>query len=503
MLRAGLLEAGAKRYDDLRNVAEELYEGALGDGDGRSCRTKRFGGVTPAVLGAVGGVVLIWELALFFPVMRYRDQGLDRHFDSVFATSLLEQEPSDVVVPSWMPNWLRGFYMIWFNFKEKYLDFFSSAAEAHCLKAHLKAECCTEIVQAAVEERWKIYVALLCAFLLGWGLFKVGSWVKPQPPVYWTSYWRRPNWFGDMYKREVDVTNELRDTIQDLFDMTTKRSVMGTGYDGQWVKHNKFTVLKVTRLENGRMWTAYSNLIRSMRKVTSILGKMDEANRARAEQALAIQEQQRAQLSSRSPRVARFLSSLKLDDTRNEALLFHGCPDRDARDPVSGEIRFDKVSPVDAVKMQGFDDRLGNISGMLGSGLYFADFASKADQYAGKYGAPEETTVGEEAVIFLARVGLGAPYLTSLSLNQMRRPPCIHGHFDANLAWGEQPKEGFGAKPWLEKGVPLEVCDHMRYDSVVSERVIDDRPRAYREYTVYGKACYPEFCVTYRREWLD
>lgn len=149
------------------------------------------------------------------------------------------------------------------------------------------------------------------------------------------------------------------------------------------------------------------------------------------------------------------------------------------------------------MKVQGFDERLGNQSGMLGSGLYFADMASKADQYAGKYGGPDDTTVGEEAAMFLVRVSLGCPYLTQKSLEQMRRPPCTKGHFDANLAWIDKKMHG---KPWSEKGLPLEMCDDRRLDSVISDRTIDEGHKLYHEYAVYGRQCYPEFCVTYVRE---
>jgi len=175
--------------------------------------------------------------------------------------------------------------------------------------------------------------------------------------------------------------------------------------------------------------------------------------------------------------------------------LFHACPDRGARDPHTGELRFDDMSPVEVVKKSGIDDRVGSASGMLGSGTYFADMASKADQYAGKYGKPTDSTVGEEASMFLARVALGCPYLTQTSLEQMRRPPCHEGHFDQNLLWSDV-KYG---NPWKEKGLPMQICEHRRFDSVMSDRQVDGGAKLYHEYAVYAKQCYPEFCVTYIR----
>ncbi|CAJ1460886.1 unnamed protein product [Effrenium voratum] len=65
---------------------------------------------------------------------------------------------------------------------------------------------------------------------------------------------------------------------------------------------------------------------------------------------------------------------------------FHGSPGAGARHPGTGQVLFpsQETSPVYAIKCAGFDDRLGSVKGMYGSGTYFADMASKADQYAGQ-----------------------------------------------------------------------------------------------------------------------
>merc|ERR1711957_1002526 len=133
--------------------------------------------------------------------------------------------------------------------------------------------------------------------------------------------------------------------------------------------------------------------------------------------------------------------------------MFHGCPGAGARDKQgAAQFQTESESPVHCVKRQGLDDRLGCVTGMYASGAYFADMASKADQYAGRYNAPPEGSVGEQATMFLVRVVLGCPYLTNQSLEQLRRPPCIEGHFDLNLSWNERVQIGL---PWREKGVPF------------------------------------------------
>lgn len=162
-------------------------------------------------------------------------------------------------------------------------------------------------------------------------------------------------------------------------------------------------------------------------------------------------------------------------------------------------------TPVYAIKHSGFDDRLSSVKGMYGSGVYFAQKACKADQYAGQYhwppppGSPQSgySSIGERATVFLSRVTLGCPYKTDLSLEQLRRPPCIEGHFDLNLLWNEDLRPG--STPWRMKGVPCCICSHPRFDSVMAGLNIDLRERLYREFVVYDKQCYPEFMVTYER----
>jgi hypothetical protein len=195
-----------------------------------------------------------------------------------------------------------------------------------------------------------------------------------------------------------------------------------------------------------------------------------------------------------------FLSSLNLDTKRNEQLLFHGCPGAGAVDIATGKVQFatEAESPVFAVKRQGLDDRLGSVGCMCGSGIYFADYASKADQYAGRYRPIDhpDGSIGERATIFLTRVTLGCPYCTDQSLEQLRRPPCVEGHFDLNLSWNTDVKIG---KPWREKGVAFQICEHPRLDSVMTDLMMEGQRKIYREFVLYEQRSYPEFCVEYER----
>merc|ERR1719329_1565832 len=158
---------------------------------------------------------------------------------------------------------------------------------------------------------------------------------------------------------------------------------MGKGMDGAWVKHRKFRVVKVTRIENGKVWTAYQNGLHAIRTVSESMKNMPAPYRAITTTANEILARSKRKWSMK-PAVNKFLESLCLDDSRNETLLFHGCPGVGARHVRTGDVKFAEgsTSPQDAIKQAGFDERVGSIEGMLGSGLYFADMASKADQYA-------------------------------------------------------------------------------------------------------------------------
>jgi hypothetical protein len=54
-----------------------------------------------------------------------------------------------------------------------------------------------------------------------------------------------------------------------------------------------------------------------------------------------------------------------LDRNANEFYLFHGT----------------KPDVIDIVKKDGFDERVGRVNGMFGAGVYFAENASKSNQY--------------------------------------------------------------------------------------------------------------------------
>ena len=117
---------------------------------------------------------------------------------------------------------------------------------------------------------------------------------------------------------------------------------------------------------------------------------------------------------------------------------------------------------VDIITRRGFDDRLANTGGMFGSGIYFANMASKSDEYVGRSGGTFK--------MIIARVSMGNAYRTNRTMSGTRRPPCV------NSCTGS--------------------CSHDRFDSIW----YDSTGKNYEEYMVYDRyQCYPEFVVEYRR----
>ncbi len=138
---------------------------------------------------------------------------------------------------------------------------------------------------------------------------------------------------------------------------------------------------------------------------------------------------------------ASWMKEHALSSACNEVYLFHGT----------------NPAAVRLITKQGFETRLPHVAGrMLGDGVYFAENASKSDQY----GVPNSKTF----YMFVARVCLGAAYMTSSPQQGLKRPP-----------------ESSAAGP-------------------IFDSVLYDCSGKHREFVVYDRtACYPEFLIEYER----
>lgn len=412
-----------------------------------------------------------------------------------------------------------------------------------CRKNNISDEACEQLTNAFLAKRWKVYLYVwMFIFFVCLVAYIAKQW-KRQFPTYWRHKWDFRNvqaCFGNErdFHEEVclydsDERNDqarrqgeiVREQIQELFDATTRSADMGVGYDGSFQNHKSFKVLKVERIENARNWKKYAKNRSTTPTVEHITGKLTGEMQEKAARAQnVIDNAQRAM--RQTAKASKFIKSLRLDASRNEVLLFHGSPGKRARNrgsaPRYSEVQFQDSSPVDAISLSGFDQRLGSSAGMLGSAIYFADKASKADCYAGKYGDEGQTTVGEKACIFISRVTLGCSYLADHSLNGIRRPPSTHEEFDAQLLFDETPikipqidattrtttntnttVKDFWTKKRASRWI-VAPSHHERFTSVISHNYIDGTTPAhykrYNEYAVYhGTEAYPEFKVTYER----
>ena len=71
---------------------------------------------------------------------------------------------------------------------------------------------------------------------------------------------------------------------------------------------------------------------------------------------------------------------------------------------------------AELIATHGFDERVASLSGLYGAGVYFANQACKAAQYA------ERDRRGHKTII-VARVTLGDPYYAASTDHSLRRPP--------------------------------------------------------------------------------
>ena len=110
----------------------------------------------------------------------------------------------------------------------------------------------------------------------------------------------------------------------------------------------------------------------------------------------------------------------------------------------------------DIIARTGFDERVANLRGLYGGGVYFACESCKSAQYA-----PVENGL---KMLVICRVVLGDPYYATSAMQNERWPPLRGGAFSPGLT----------------------------FDSVVANML-------HREFIVYDhKQAYPEYIVWFR-----
>jgi serine/threonine protein kinase len=187
------------------------------------------------------------------------------------------------------------------------------------------------------------------------------------------------------------------------------------------------TVLKVVRIENMLLWKNYCRKKAFMKEL----------------------RRSQASWAAQPPSAGVSAEHTCLDREVNEFYLFHGT----------------SHAVADIVAAAGFDERVANMGGLYGAGVYFAENLCKSHQY---------TTPGQggERVAFYSRVMLGEAHVAPGRYRE-RRPPL-------------RPAAAGG-------GGGGSSC--FPYDSVVGGRA----RQVHREYIVYDRdQTYPEFLVYYK-----
>jgi hypothetical protein len=226
---------------------------------------------------------------------------------------------------------------------------------------------------------------------------------------------------GDVKAHHVELGRADRDRIQRAIRASAHKTVQCAGRDGTG-KTAGAQVVKVERIENHPLWRQYWHRKREL---------------------VDTHHQNNVKVRPLQPPVRPLLADPDglLDANLNEVYLMHGTSDWVIRDIIA---------------RTGFDERVANLRGLYGGGVYFACESCKSAQYA-----PVENGL---KMLVISRVVLGDPYYATAAMQNERRPPLRGGAFAPGLT----------------------------FDSVVANML-------HREFIVYDhKQAYPEYIVWFR-----
>eukprot|EP00960_Hanusia_phi_P076693 768599-Hanusia_phi.AAC.2 len=200
------------------------------------------------------------------------------------------------------------------------------------------------------------------------------------PPSYWQGR-------GKKGSRQIDVTQDWKDAMQELMNSTCKVEYIGRGRDNRSLNHTRYRVQRVFRVENHDLWSMYA----LKRRAVGFSGRAGGRGSHHPHTKVSSW-----QLWMRD--------ELFRHNVSNEVFLFHGTsPDK-----------------VDVIAEFGFDERVGLVNGLFGAGIYMAENASKSDEYC----TPDRQGL---CYMFLVRAVLGTPFEALQQLKMARRPPSIPG----------------------------------------------------------------------------
>ncbi|ESO06900.1 hypothetical protein HELRODRAFT_191235 [Helobdella robusta] len=274
---------------------------------------------------------------------------------------------------------------------------------------------------------------------------------------------------------ELSSSSSLYNLISLMVDSTWRSDVVGIGKDAYNLKHKNIKIEKIYAVENVYQYKRY------MTKINEFC------------------LQNHDKISGLSQQTQTLITRNITDDTSmllheiNECYLFHGM----------------NKNRVQAIIDQGFDFRLGNSKSLFGQGIYFAESATKADQYAddkSKRAAP-----GEVLSMFVSRVFLGRLHNCEQPY-PFKRPPCSQEGCHSETCHQHPLCDSvLGTKTFLHDQTKRNQLMKLRNDlstssassntlKAVNEQLYQLRNLLFREFIVYDQSqCYPEFLINYSR----
>jgi serine/threonine protein kinase len=189
--------------------------------------------------------------------------------------------------------------------------------------------------------------------------------VSIQRPAYWLHQYHMGSWLEE-------EPEETRVAVENVLNHTAEPATHGIGADSHKQHFQRFKVTRVQRLENPAVWVAYAAQRRQLADTLMTEGYTADAGVR--------------PLATETCHFVYPVEGGSLEEAAGEVFLFHG------------------TSNAASIAFRGFDVRhafAGTGAGaMFGRGVYFAESASKADQYVGRNGKLPLTMV-------VARVLLG------------------------------------------------------------------------------------------------
>ena len=155
-------------------------------------------------------------------------------------------------------------------------------------------------------------------------------------------------------KVPINLTKKVALCIVKLINETWKRDKIGQGSDARGLRHSGIRVKSINRIENPSLFLKY---IQSLNHLSAAKNRHDVS------QFRSTKEMFHRPLTMEC---GESLLTKPCRSAANEVFLFHGT----------------KPENVQAIVTRGLDCRLAK-STMFGSGIYFCESSTKADQYAG------------------------------------------------------------------------------------------------------------------------